>query len=146
VATGGGRSIEITSRWSPALQNVLFRAARKSPERPISGAILGNADLPGRLLVVPPFENVVQPASDGPYACPCCGFVTLAARGAFIICQVCFWEDDGQDDHDADEVRGGPNRLQSLSQARQNFKRFGASDDGARRFVRKPRPEEMPGT
>jgi hypothetical protein len=22
---------------------------------------------------------------------------------------VCFWEDDGQDDHDADLVRGGPN-------------------------------------
>ncbi|WP_326608352.1 hypothetical protein OG930_04775 [Streptomyces sp. NBC_01799] len=25
------------------------------------------------------------------------------------MCPVCFWEDDGQGDHDADRVRGGPN-------------------------------------
>ena len=43
--------------------------------------------------------------------CPCCGFVTLPERGADDICPVCFWEDDGQDDHDADEVRGGAELL-----------------------------------
>jgi hypothetical protein len=34
----------------------------------------------------------------------------LQDRGGEDICQVCYWQDGGQDDHDADEVRGGPNR------------------------------------
>lgn len=41
---------------------------------------------------------------------------------------MCFWEDDGQDDHDADEIRSGPNRGLSLSEARRNFADDGASD------------------
>nr|WP_282707098.1 CPCC family cysteine-rich protein [Nonomuraea coxensis] len=32
---------------------------------------------------------------DGPYACPCCRYVTLGERGGFEICPVCLWEDDG---------------------------------------------------
>jgi hypothetical protein len=56
---------------------------------------------------------------------------------------VCFWEDDGQDDHDADEVRGGPNAELSLTQARKNFREFGASDRRSLAYVRKPRLEEM---
>lgn len=95
---------------------------------------------------MPLFGNLVPAAAEGPYRCPCCGFLTLAARGAYIICQVCFWEDDGQDDHDADEVRGGPNRTLSLTQARMNFKSFRASDEQAVKFVREPRPEEIPTT
>ena len=42
----------------------------------------------------------------------------------FGICPVCHWEDDGQDDHDADTVRGGPNYSLSLSDARNNFASF----------------------
>jgi hypothetical protein len=42
-------------------------------------------------------------------ACPCCAYLTLPQRGGFDLCPVCFWEDDGQDDLDASEVRGGPN-------------------------------------
>ncbi|MFD5717252.1 CPCC family cysteine-rich protein [Streptomyces sp. NPDC127036] len=38
----------------------------------------------------------------------------MAERAAYEICPVCFWEDDGQDEHDASEVRGGPNRGLSL--------------------------------
>ena len=34
------------------------------------------------------------------------------------MCPTCMWEDDGQDDHDADIVRGGPNSDLSLTQAR----------------------------
>lgn len=30
--------------------------------------------------------------------CPCCRFRTLATRGEYSICPVCFWEDDGSDD------------------------------------------------
>jgi Cysteine-rich CPCC len=58
---------------------------------------------------------------EGDYACPCCGYLTLSSRGDFEICNVCFWEDDCQDDHDADAVRGGPNGNLSLTQARRNF-------------------------
>ena len=35
---------------------------------------------------------------------PCCCYKTLDARNMYKICLVCFWEDDGQDDHDAHVV------------------------------------------
>lgn len=54
-------------------------------------------------------------------ACPCCGYPTLSGRGDYEICLICWWEDDGQDDVDADEVFGGPNGPYSLTQARRNF-------------------------
>ena len=76
------------------------------------------------------------------YRCPCCGFKTLAALGSFEICKVCYWEDDGQDDHDADEVRGGPNGDLSLTEARANFGKYGASDPRFSENVRPPKPEE----
>jgi hypothetical protein len=73
---------------------------------------------------------------DGPYVCPCGGHVTLAERGGVEICPVCFWEDDGQDDPDADIVLGGPNGQLSLTQPRQNFAAYGAAtNDAARSFV-----------
>jgi hypothetical protein len=84
-----------------------------------------------------------QPA-DLPLRCPCCGFKTLGARGGFEICPVCFWEDDGQDDHDADVVRGGPNGSLSLTAARANFRQFGACEERFLQNVRQPRPDEMP--
>jgi hypothetical protein len=55
------------------------------------------------------------------FTCPCCGYPTLEERGIYEICFLCWWEDDGQDDRDADEVRGGPNGRYSLTQARLNF-------------------------
>ncbi len=73
---------------------------------------------------------------DGYYHCPCCGFPTLHSRGSFDVCAICYWEDDGQDSHDADRVRGGPNAMISLTQARENFARFGACE---LRFVDKVR-------
>lgn len=54
--------------------------------------------------------------------CPCCGFPTLEQRTIFDICELCNWEDDGQDDLNADEVWGGPNGDYSLTEARRNFK------------------------
>ncbi|MEV0490026.1 CPCC family cysteine-rich protein [Streptomyces atratus] len=65
--------------------------------------------------MVTPFVNIHGKAEDGPYRCPCCGFVTLGERGNYEICSVCFWEDDGQDDHDADRIRDGPNGRLSLN-------------------------------
>lgn len=59
------------------------------------------------------------PTPDGSlYRCPACGCRTLTERAGFEICPVCFWEGDGQDSHDADEVRGAPNGSLSLTQAR----------------------------
>lgn len=86
--------------------------------------------------VKPPREGVVYP-------CPCCGFKTLSERGGYDICPVCFWEDDGQDENDAEVVRGGPNGWLSLSEARANFQDCGASKRHLIKHVRKPRPEEM---
>ncbi len=54
--------------------------------------------------------------------CPCCGYPTLSERGIYDICELCNWEDDGQDDPYADEVWGGPNKDYSLTEARKNFK------------------------
>jgi hypothetical protein len=79
-----------------------------------------------------------------PLRCPCCGCRTLGERGGFEICSVCFWTDDGQDDHDADVVRGGPNGALSLTEARANYLRFGACEESMASNVRPPRPEELP--
>jgi hypothetical protein len=60
--------------------------------------------------------------------CPCCGYITLSARDADDICVVCWWHDDGQDNADADIVRGGPNYELSLTQARANMLIHGMSN------------------
>ena len=81
---------------------------------------------------------------DLPLRCPCCGCTTLSERTAFEICEVCYWEDDGQDDGDADENRGGPNGSLSLSQARANYLRCGACVEDMIKNVRPPRAGEQP--
>lgn len=57
--------------------------------------------------------------------CPCCGLPTITTLGAFDVCPVCWWEDDGQDDTDADEINGGPNGDYSLTRARANARAHG---------------------
>jgi hypothetical protein len=59
------------------------------------------------------------------------------------MCPVCWWEDDGQDEHDAEEVRGGPNGTLSLSQAQVNFEKYGASEESFVGRIRKPLPDEI---
>ncbi|WP_440986109.1 CPCC family cysteine-rich protein [Xanthomonas sontii] len=59
-----------------------------------------------------------------------------------MFCAVCFWEDDGQDDDDADEVPGNPNSSLSLTQARAAYQQFGASRRQDLRYVRLPLDEE----
>ena len=88
------------------------------------------------------FHNVTEALQPAPaFRCPCCRYKTLRGRAQDEICKVCFWEDDGQDDHDANEVRGGPNGTLSLSKARDNFASFGAVE---KRFLPKVRPP-LPG-
>lgn len=75
--------------------------------------------------------------------CPCCHSLTLENQGADEICPVCFWRDDGQDDPHADEIWGGANYELSLTTARANYKRFGASCERVRQFVRPPDLSEL---
>jgi hypothetical protein len=84
------------------------------------------------------------PAEKPSLPCPCCHHLTLAERGEYEICPVCYWEDDGQDDDDASAVRGGPNGSLSLAQARENFTAFGASDSRCVQSVRRPYAFELP--
>ena len=74
--------------------------------------------------------------------CPCCGYRTLDSLGAYEICVVCWWEDDGQDNDDADVVRGGPNGDLSLTQARVNFLKQGIFDPNREDLRRSQSPPE----
>jgi hypothetical protein len=74
-------------------------------------------------------------------ACPCCGYATLETRGDFEICPICFWEDDGQDDVDAAESKGGPNGS-SLVEARRSFLLSGAAHADDLSAVRAPSTED----
>lgn len=68
--------------------------------------------------------------------CLCCGYKTLEAPEVLALCPVCWWEDDGQDDSDADVVRGSVNGTLSLTQARHNFRQFGAAAPQFLSYVR----------
>jgi hypothetical protein len=70
-------------------------------------------------------QAAILPSRGIRFSCPCCGYPTLAGRGTDEICELCWWEDDGQDDDQADEVWGGPNHDYSLNDARENFQMFG---------------------
>lgn len=66
-----------------------------------------------------------EPADPTPrHLCPCCDYVTLPEQGSYLICPVCFWEDDYTDVDKLDR-HSGPNHM-TLRAARQNFQQFGA--------------------
>lgn len=67
------------------------------------------------------------------YDCPCCGLPSLEEPpGCFDTCMICFWEDDGQSDADADQPNDGPNGMYSLTQARANFRHHGHMYDAGK--------------
>lgn len=78
-----------------------------------------------------------EKAKNGLYACPCCGYATLSEPAEYEICEICFWEDDGQDDPLDREPFFGPNGV-SLAEARFNFIVFGAAEKKDLRHCRKP--------
>jgi hypothetical protein len=78
-----------------------------------------------------------EQAFNGLYVCPCCGYATLSEPSCYEICELCFWEDDGQDDPQAGDFWGGPNHI-ALSEGRINFQNFGACDLKDRKHVREP--------
>ncbi|OUR86912.1 hypothetical protein A9Q81_27645 [Gammaproteobacteria bacterium 42_54_T18] len=53
--------------------------------------------------------------------------MSLPERGNYLICPICFWEDDGQDVDELD-VDSGPNHGITLRQARITFKEHGACE------------------
>lgn len=76
------------------------------------------------------------------FRCPCCGSRTLVAPAALELCPVCWWEDDGQEDDDASEVRLTVNGTLSLAEARMHFADCGAAHPRYRSFVRPPTAAE----
>ena len=89
------------------------------------------------------FVNVVRPRDGGPLPLPLLRLRDPARTRWLRHLPVCFWEDDGQDDHDTDEVRGGPNYALSLTVARANYRRIGAAEDRVLPHVRTARPSEL---
>jgi len=77
------------------------------------------------------------------YRCLCCGCKTLRAPAALQLCPVCWWEDDGQDDSDASEVRLTVNGQLSLDEARSYYVQFGAAHPRFLPYVRKPLAAEQ---
>jgi hypothetical protein len=76
------------------------------------------------------------------FRCPCCGYKTLEAPEALGLCPVCWWEDDGQEDSDAEDVRLTVNGALSLNEAREHYTRCGASHPRFLPYVRKVRDNE----
>ncbi len=77
------------------------------------------------------------------YRCPCCGYRTLESPAALALCPVCWWEDDGQEDRDAAEVRLTVNGQLSLELARRQYALCGAADPGFLPYVREPQGSEL---
>jgi hypothetical protein len=88
-------------------------------------------------------NSYVSTAVEVRYRCPCCGYKTLEAPGTLQLCPVCWWEDDGQEDEDASEVRLTVNGQLSLNQARTNYSQFGAAHPRFLPYVRKPQSAEQ---
>lgn len=64
------------------------------------------------------------------YACACCNLLTRdepKSNGDYIICPVCFWEDDPIQNNEADYC-GGANKV-SLNEAKENYRKFDAKEE-----------------
>ena len=74
--------------------------------------------------------------------CPCCGNYTLYDACANAVCHVCCWHDHVMNRSDSEHC-GGINAV-SLSQARDNYKAFGACAKALIGHASPPSPEELP--
>jgi hypothetical protein len=95
-----------------------------------------------------PARRILRPSNKGEslatrFRCPCCGCKTLEAPGALALCPVCWWEDDGQEEGDAGQVRLTVNGALSLNEARENYARCGAAHPRFLPYVRKPQIAEQ---
>jgi len=96
-----------------------------------------------QILPPPGREIRVYPDMDNRFRCPCCGYRTLKSPESLELCPVCWWEDDGQEDDDAAEVRQTVNGSLSLSEARAHYHACGASHPRFLSHVRKPQASEQ---
>lgn len=87
--------------------------------------------------------KIVHPNVEKLFRCPCCGCRTLAAPAVLELCPVCWWEDDGQEDEDAGEVRLTVNGHLSLAEARLHYAQCGAAHPRFLPYVRKPQAIEQ---
>lgn len=77
------------------------------------------------------------------YQCPCCGYFTYnvsPVEDCGYICPVCFWENDpfiASNDEPSDSNHGI-----TLNEAKFNYLRFGACEEGMLRYVRPPQNDE----
>jgi hypothetical protein len=72
-------------------------------------------------------------------ACPCCGYRTLPdGPGAYEVCPVCLWEDDGARPWSV----GGPNGI-SLVEGQQRYLSTGVAHPSERKRARAPRRDEV---
>ena len=79
-----------------------------------------------------------EPADPTPREqCPCCDYISLPERNNYLICPICFWEDDGQD-LDELEKSSVPNQRITLREGRQNFLNYGACTKDMLKNVIKP--------
>lgn len=75
------------------------------------------------------------PTQGGFHQCPACDHFSMKHRLGWLICPVCFWEDDATADDchvvDVDEldVISGNNKGLTLREARSNFKQLGAVEE-----------------
>ena len=109
-----------------------------------SGWLLIDGVMPEGSVLMPLPRHIAPPSPRRLLRCPCCRCKTLRRRSIYAICPVCFWEDDGQDDDDADVVFGGPNGDLSLTQGQANYREFGASRRQDLPHVRRPLDHELP--
>lgn len=73
------------------------------------------------------------------FACSCCGYKTLDELGSYIICPICFWEDDPSQSDNPD--LSGANRV-SLKDAQKNYIEFQVCELEMKRFVRAPKAKK----
>jgi len=89
------------------------------------------------------FEGEIEGTPTELISCPCCGYRTLNEPSSYDICNVCWWEDDGQGNNDADIAMGGPNYGISLTKARFNFLTKGIYDPERKDLIKLKKPKEM---
>ncbi|WP_198325306.1 CPCC family cysteine-rich protein [Permianibacter aggregans] len=58
--------------------------------------------------------------------CQCCEYISLAESGNYLICPVCFWEDEGMG-WELDTPSGANHGL-TIREGRANFLKFGACE------------------
>jgi hypothetical protein len=122
------------------MQDREAEAAKSAIPRPNDGGWMLSFHVNTHFLFSSLFPGDVVPTR---FRCPCCGYRTLETAGALALCPVCWWEDDGQEDADASDVRLTVNGDLSLNEARAFYVRCGAAHPRFLPYVRKPLASDL---